>query len=347
VCAEVHLEESVTAAITTSALVKSFPREKGYKALFRGLLGRQDLVTAVGGVDLEVREGELFGLLGPNGAGKTTLMKLLCTLILPTSGKASVFGHDVVRDEQKVKEMVGLVGAEERSFFWRLTGRENLQFFGALYRLPSAGLRDNIDELLEMVGLRDQADMRFQHYSTGMRQKLAIARGLLGQPRLLFVDEPTRSLDPLSARAVRRFLREKVVCSGRTMVLATHHLGEAEELCDRLAIMHRGRVLACGTIPELRGLFQKQETCLLTVEKLNNGALNGLDAIPGVFHWRYMSQEDGVWHLELKLSDRQRALPEVMRFVVQRGADVTSCTLQETPLEEIFMAAVGGQGVAK
>ncbi|HJW88439.1 MAG TPA: ABC transporter ATP-binding protein, partial [Dehalococcoidia bacterium] len=273
-------------AIRTSALIKRFPRERGYKALFRGLLGRQEQVTAVAGVDMEVREGELFGLLGPNGSGKTTLMKLLCTLILPTSGKATVFGHDVVRDEQKVKEMVGLVSAEERSFFWRLTGRENMEFFGALYRLSGARLRENIDELLDMVGLQDQADMRFQNYSTGMRQKLAIARGLLGQPRLLFVDEPTRSLDPLSARAVRQFLRDKVVCSGRTMVLATHHLGEAEQLCDRLAIMHRGRVLACGTIPELRGLFQKQETCLLTVEKLNNGALYGLVAIPGVFLWR-------------------------------------------------------------
>ena len=339
--------QSMAPAIRTSALIKQFPRERGYKALFRGLLGRQEQVTAVAGVDLEVREGELFGLLGPNGAGKTTLMKLLCTLILPTSGKATVFGHDVVRDEQKVKEMVGLVSAEERSFFWRLTGRENMEFFGALYRLSGARLRENIDELLDMVDLRDQADMRFQNYSTGMRQKLAIARGLLGQPRLLFVDEPTRSLDPLSARAVRRFLREKVVCSGRTMVLATHHLGEAEELCDRLAIMHRGRVLACGTIPELRGLFQKQETCLLTVEKLNNGALDGLEAIPGVFRWRTLAQDDGLWHLELKLSDRQLALPEVLRFLVHRGANVTSCTLQEPPLEEIFMSAVAGEGAER
>jgi len=337
----------VTLAISTSGLIKRFPREKGYKALFRGLLGHQEQVTAVAGVDLEVREGELFGLLGPNGAGKTTLMKLLCTLILPTSGKASVFGHDVVREEQTVKEMVGLVSAEERSFFWRLTGRENLEFFGALYHLPKAKLRDNIDELLDMVGLMDQADMRFQHYSTGMRQKLAIARGLLGQPRLLLVDEPTRSLDPLSARAVRRFLREKVVNAGRTMVLATHHLGEAEELCDRLAIMSKGRALACGTIPELRGVFRKQETALLTVEKLNNGALSGLDAIPGVARWRLLAQEDGMSQLELELSDRHLALPEIMRYLVQTGADVTSCTLQEPPLEDIFMAAVGGEGAGR
>ena len=304
-------------------------------------MGRGEWVTAVDGVDLEIKEGEIFGLLGPNGAGKTTLMKLICSLILPTSGRATVFGHDVVREEQRVKEMVGLVTGEERSFYWRLNLRENLEFYASLWGLSGRAKRDRVDELLSLVGLGDQADKRFQNCSTGIRQRLAIARGLLANPSLVLMDEPTRSMDPVSARAVRRFIREKVAGSGRTVVLATHHLEEAEELCHRLAIMHLGRVVACGTIPELRGNFQKRETCLLTVGKVKNGGLGRLEAIPGVSQWRTLAREDGLCHLELKLSDSSVALPEVLRCLVQGGADICSCTIQKAALEEIFMTAVG------
>ena len=153
-----------------------------------------DKNEVIHGISCDIKEGEFFGLLGPNGAGKTTLIKLLCCLVLPNSGNAQVLGDDILSVEQAVKKLVGLVSAEERSFLWGLSGRENLKFYAALQHLPKQEAKEWIEEVLALVGLAGEGDIRFQNYSTGMRQKLAIARGLLSRPRILFVDEPTRSL---------------------------------------------------------------------------------------------------------------------------------------------------------
>ena len=330
-------------AIKTNDLTKRFPRTSGYRDLlpFR----RRQWVTAVEDVSLDIEEGELFGLLGPNGAGKTTLIKLLCCLVLPNSGTAQVFGHDILREEQAVRKLVGLVSAEERSFFWRLTGRENLQFFASLYHLPRQQARKRIDELLNLVELADEGDIRFQNYSTGMRQKLAIARGLLSQPRVLFVDEPTRSLDPVSAQAVRCFLREKVAGEGKTVVLATHNLSEAEQLCDRLAIMDHGRVIALGSVQELRSLFQTHEECELQVRHFSKTILPRLRLIDGVLDCRISNQHNGVSSLELRISDRSAVLPQVLQIMVNSGVEVCDCQLKELPLDEIFVHALQSRGM--
>ncbi|UEC42610.1 MAG: hypothetical protein METHAR1v1_740008, partial [Methanothrix sp.] len=153
-------------------------------------------VTPVAGVDLLIRKGEVFGILGPNGAGKTTLIKILCTLVLPTAGAAKVNGYDVVRESGRVRDSIGLVTTDERSFYWRLTGRQNLEFFASLHNFYSDDGREIVEELLEVVDLKDAADVRFLNYSAGMKQRMAIARGLLNDPAVLFMDEPTRSLDP-------------------------------------------------------------------------------------------------------------------------------------------------------
>jgi ABC-2 type transport system ATP-binding protein len=293
-------------------------------------------------VNLEIKDGELFGLLGPNGAGKTTLIKLLCCLVIPNSGTAQVFGRDIVKEEQAVKKQVGLVSAEERSFYWRLTGRENLKFYASLYHIPRQQARKRINELLDLVGLADEGDIRFQHYSTGMRQKLAIARGLLSEPRVLFVDEPTRSLDPVSAQAIRCFLKEKVVDEGRTVVLATHNLSEAEQLCDRLAIMNHGRINALGSVQELRSLFQTQEKCELKVRHFSENMLSQLCLIDGVLDCRITNQYDGAASLELMISKRSAVLPQVMQIMVNGGVEVCDCQLGELPLDEIFVHALRG-----
>jgi len=164
-------------AIRVDNLTKRFPRT----ARYRDLLPWQErkLTTALEELNLDIAEGELFGLLGPNGAGKTTLIKILCSLILPTAGTAWVFGHDVQKEEQVIRELVGLIGADERSFYWRLTGRQNLEFYASLYHVPRRQRGQRIDEVLHKVGLASEADVRFQNYSTGMRQKLAIARSFL------------------------------------------------------------------------------------------------------------------------------------------------------------------------
>jgi ABC-2 type transport system ATP-binding protein len=332
--------DNVNAAISVANLTKRFPRTSGYKDLlpFR----QRQWVTAVERVNLDIQEGEFFGLLGPNGAGKTTLIKLLCCLVLPNSGTAQVFGHDIRKEEQAVKKLVGLVSTEERSFYWRLTGRENLQFYASLYHLPRQQARKRIDALLSFVEMAHEADIRFQNYSTGMRQKLAIARGLLSEPRVLFVDEPTRSLDPVSAQAIRHFLKEKVAGEGKTVVLATHNLSEAEQLCDRLAIMNHGRVAALGSVPKLRSLFQTHEGCELQVRHFSEAILPRLRLISGVQECHITNQHDGVRNLEIRISSRSAVLPQVLKIMVLHGVEVCDCQIKELPLDEIFVHALRG-----
>jgi ABC-2 type transport system ATP-binding protein len=326
------------AAISTDKLTKRFARTSGYRDLlpFR----KKQWVTATDSVSLAIQEGEFFGLLGPNGAGKTTLIKLLCSLVLPTSGTARVFGHDILKEEQTVKKLVGLVSSEERSFYWRLTGRENLEFFASLYHLSGKPAGQRIDELLNIVGMNKEADMRFQNYSTGMRQKLAIARGLLSEPKVLFVDEPTRSLDPVSAQAVRSFLKEKVVREKKTVILATHNLGEAEQLCDRLAIMNHGQVIALGTVKELRALFQTHEECRLEVRHFAETVLAQLESIEGVLDCHLTRNGDAGVILEIKMTNRSLVLPLLLQTLINNSAEVSNCQLKELPLEEIFTYAL-------
>ncbi|OGO22530.1 MAG: hypothetical protein A2144_02225 [Chloroflexi bacterium RBG_16_50_9] len=330
----------MTAAIKVTNLTKRFTRTSGYMDLLPDFIRKRRNITAVRDANLEIKAGEFFGLLGPNGAGKTTLIKMLCTLILPTSGKASCQGYDVVKEEQKVKETIGFISAEERSFYWRLTGRQNLEFYASLYHMPEHTIRERIDELLSLVGLTGDADRRFQTYSTGMRQRLAIARGLLNSPRILFVDEPTKGLDPINAKNVRDFLRQKLATAGRTIILATHFMVEAQELCDRVAIMNRGRIVTVGTIPELRTVFQKQDKCRLVVRNVANGALDKINDLPGVAWCGQPSRHNGTISWELFLSDRKLALPELMRLIVTAGGDVCDCNITEAPLEEILVTAL-------
>ncbi len=223
---------------------------------------RQPPVCALRELDLTIHRGEILGLLGTNGAGKTTLLKILATLILPTAGRVIVEGYDVAREADSVKAMIGLVTGDERSFYWRLTGRQNLEFFAAFQGLSPHAARVRIEQLREQHGL-EALDRRFGVYSTGMRHRLAIARALLHHPRILLVDEPTRSLDPLAAGALRRLIRETLVRElGCTVVLATHNLEEAEELADRIAVLHQGRLLGCGTVRELREQSDRAATTL-------------------------------------------------------------------------------------
>lgn len=330
----------MTGAIKITNLTKRFTRTSGYLDLLPGFIRKRQYITAVRDASLEIKAGEFFGLLGPNGAGKTTLIKMLCTLILPTTGTASCDGHDVIKGEQKVKETVGLISAEERSFYWRLTGRQNLEFYASLHKLPGSTARERINELLALVGLTADADRRFQTYSTGMRQRLAIARGLLNNPRILFIDEPTKGLDPITAKNVREFLRNKLATDGRTIILATHFMAEAQELCDRVAIMNRGRIVTVGTIPELRTIFQKQDKCRLVVKNCASDLPHRINSLPGVAWCGQPARHNGTISWELFLSDRKLAVPELMRLIVTDGGDVCDCNITEASLEEILVTAL-------
>jgi ABC-2 type transport system ATP-binding protein len=215
--------------------------------------GRATL-EALHDVNLTIAAGEFFGLFGPNGAGKTTLIRILTTLIIPSAGAAEVHGHDVARAPAQVRALVGLVFANEHSFYGRLSGRENLEFFGVLQNLARRAARRRAAELLEWFDLARAADAPFQSYSTGMRQRLNVARALLHDPAVVFLDEPTKGMDVLGAEMLRGLLRHELVeRRGKTVVLTTHDVQELEALCDRVGVLERGRVRAVGTPAELAG----------------------------------------------------------------------------------------------
>ncbi|HNX39837.1 MAG TPA: ABC transporter ATP-binding protein [Methanothrix sp.] len=240
-------------SIETENLTKRFVLNRGLLDLIRNP-GRREVITTLDGVNLKVREGEVLGLLGPNGAGKSTLIKILCTLILPSEGNAYVGGFDVVKEGGKARSCIGFITTDERSFYWRLSGRENLQFFATLHNLPRSIARDRVEELLDVVRLKNRAHEPFLNYSAGMKQRMAIARGLLNDPAVLFMDEPTRSLDPGAAKSLRDFIKEHIVMQrGKTVFISTHQMDEAEELCNKVAILDEGKIKAHASPDELKG----------------------------------------------------------------------------------------------
>ena len=237
-------------AVSIQGLRKRFPVARHWLRALRHPREREYNV-ALDGVTLEVEAGEIVGLLGCNGAGKTTLLKILSTLVTPDAGTAEVAGFDVRRDPARVRRALAPVTADERSLDWRLSSRENLRFFGALHGFRGAELARRVEEVLAVVELLDAGERQVGTFSSGMKQRLLVARGLLSRPAVLLLDEPTRSLDPLAARSFRAFLRRQITGGGGTALLATHSADEALELCDRVAVLGEGRVLALGTPAEL------------------------------------------------------------------------------------------------
>ena len=228
---------------------------------------RPSPICALQDVTLSVNQGNILGLLGTNGAGKTTLLKILATLILPTSGRVIVNGHDVAKNQEHVQSIMGLSTSEERSFYWRLTGRQNLEFFAAFQGLNPQTTKKRIHELQKLLGL-GALDRPFGVYSTGMRQHLGIARALLRQPQILLLDEPTRSLDPSAATELRRLVHDKIVAKmGCTVILTSHNLQEVEELCDQVAILHKGQLVDCGSLDELNRRNDNNDHTLTNIFK--------------------------------------------------------------------------------
>lgn len=299
----------------------------------------KESVTAVDKVSLEVAKGELFGLVGPNGAGKTTLVKTLCTLLWPTSGRALVNGYDVSREENQVKASIGFVSGEERSFYWRLTGRQNLRFFASLGNLFGKEATERIDEVLERLDLKEAADNMVYSYSSGMKQKLAIARGLLTRPSVLFLDEPTKSIDPLMAIKLKRFVRKELVeKEGKTVFLTSHRLEEVEMLCDRFVILNKGKATFCGTLAQLRRSLRPDEHYVLKL-----GGLTRSDAIKAV-NGNTLSQvsietdgESGTTTIAFAFPSGENLLPKVLEDVTKLGATVLSCERKEARLEDMFL----------
>jgi ABC-2 type transport system ATP-binding protein len=238
-------------------------------------------VQAVRGVTFAVQRGELFGLLGPNGAGKTTTIKMLITLLLPTGGRASVLGHDVVAHPREIRRRVGYVFGGDRGLYERLSGLDNLRYFAELYAVPAREQRGRIGELLELVGLTGSEGKRVESYSRGMRQRLHIARGLLHKPEVLFLDEPSIGIDPVGARELRTTVKA-LVEHGTTVLLTTHYMFEADELCDRIAVIASGRIVASGTPEELKQAVGGGGVVEVEVFGIPDGVVDRVHALTGV-----------------------------------------------------------------
>ncbi len=217
-----------------------------------GLLNQEKkAVEALKGISFDIYPGEIFGLLGPNGAGKTTTIKILTTLLAPTSGEAKIFGFDAFGDEKAIRPRINFIFGGERSLYWRLSGEDNLKYFADIYKVPRKQQPALIDRLLEEVGLSDVRRHKVETYSKGMKQRLQIARALLNEPEVIFLDEPSLGLDPVAARALKKMVRQ-IADQGKTVLLTTHYMEEAESLCDRIAIINGGELIALDTVDGLR-----------------------------------------------------------------------------------------------
>lgn len=329
--------------------------ERVSKAYTRGGLSRsREAPYALRDVSFCVGRGETVGLLGPNGAGKTTLLKIVTTLIHPSAGRVLLNGRDLARHAAAGRRLMGLVTCDERSFYWRLTGRQNLAFFGTLYGLGARQVRARTAELLEALDLTEAADRRYQTYSSGMKQRLAIARGLLAQPAIVFYDEPTRSLDPLGTHSIRRWIAERrTAFPEQTHFIATNQLAEAEELCDRVLIISRGQLLAEGTIAEIRRRYHPGDRELHRIT-WTGGALDGLlkaDPACGIFEVRAEAPTEQGSVLRLQTARGGRGLTAALQCLLRSGATIVSCETAQVPLDEVFRTVVleaggGGPGEA-
>jgi ABC-2 type transport system ATP-binding protein len=324
-------------AIVASGLHKTFVKPRSIREIMLHPFGRARRIEALRGVDLDVREGEILGLLGPNGAGKTTLLKIFSCLVLPDTGQATVLGTPT-EDENRVKRTIGLVSTDERSFYWRLSARENLRFFARLYDVPVRSTESRIDELLERVDLVEAADRPFSGYSSGMKQRVSIARALLHDPPILLMDEPTRSLDPASSIALRGFIdRELNRRDGKTIVLATHDLREAEAISHRVAILVSGRIRELGTVEKVRRWGVRDRLFRLELEQFEGAA-------PGSFRFVEDETVHGVRRLTVAMEDGS-SLDELLRSLIGAGARVRMCDAVEPDLEQAFSRILDSEQV--
>ncbi len=339
-------------AIETRDLTKTYTSRirnpQSTRAFFRRSETRT--VTAINQMNLKIRKGELFGLLGPNGAGKTTLVKVLCTLLPPDGGTAIINGYDVAKQQMQVKRSIGtLFSIGERGFFWRLTGYTNLEFFAAINNVPRKGRQQRIMKVLELVGLKDNAYESFQQYSGGMKRKLALARALLADPPILLLDEPTTGLDVTSSRAIREFIRSDLSRkAGKTILYTTHYIEEAAQICDRVAIMNKGRIIALDTPDALKNMTKEGEAAEVVVQNISESQANSLKIISGVEGVNAEVQDSVLGQMRLRIRlENVEALPAVLDFFFREKIRLLSFRQEEPTLEDAFIELTSREATSK
>lgn len=344
-----------TWAIDAHQLVKKFPRRasaeektqhNGHKkgTLFSRFFSRRQpgsWFTAVDGVDLQIAAGEIFGLLGPNGAGKSTTIRMLCTLLEPTSGTARVNGFDIFTQPTQVRQSLGTVLTGERSIYWKLTGRENLEYFAALYHIPPRIARKRIDELLERMEIAERADELVEKYSTGMKQRIALSKALLARPPILLLDEPTLGLDPQAARRVRELIAE-LKTEGHTILLTTHYMEEADQLSDRIGIIDQGKIIALDTPAGLKQRIAQQEIVHMEVSGWHDEIQDRLLNLPQVNNLMAKSAgSDSLYAISLQTVNSRAILPHLIQMINQNGTQLVNLNIVRPTLEDVFIHLTG------
>ncbi len=301
----------------------------------------KSMFTAVNGVDLEIRRGEIFGLLGPNGAGKSTTIRMLCTLLEPTSGTARVNGFDVVTQANQVRRNLGTVLAGERSIYWKLSGRENLQYFAALYHIPPTVAKKRVEELIERMEIKDRANELVEKYSTGMRQRIAIAKALLARPPILLLDEPTLGLDPQAARNLRELIAQ-LKQEGHTILLTTHYMEEADQLSDRIGIIDTGKVIALDTPEGLKRRIDQKEVIRLELTGWHDDLGDKLKSITGIESLTsHQKGEADLWEVNLQAQNSRHALPRIVESLSGNGTRLVNMNIVKPSLEDVFIHLTG------
>lgn len=296
-----------------------------------GLTKHYGSTVGIQDLNLQVAEGEVFGLLGPNGAGKTTTVRLLACLLTPTAGSARVAGYDMATEPDKIRPLIGLLG-ELPGLYERLTAYEYLDFFGEIYDVPTAVRRARIEELLTMLGIWERRGDRLGKFSKGMKQKIAIARTLIHDPPLLFLDEPTAGLDPESAKTVRDYILELTRERQRTVLLCTHNLDEADRLCDRVAVINCGHLVAVGHPAELKSRVVGGQRVRLQLRQVRPAYLQAVDSIPGVSQ---LIVEDNF--IVFTAKQPEVVNPRVLAAVAQAGGEVVYLMPEEPSLEQAYL----------
>jgi len=318
-------------ALEAEGVRKSF---KSYESFTDKIFHRGKSMEALKGIGLKVNEGEIFGLLGPNGAGKTTFMDIVCNLILPDSGKIKVFGLDVVKQGLEVRKIINLSSAYSK-FYDELTVKENLEISAMYY-----GLKINLKKIISMLDLGEYEDKNFGDLSSGNQQKVVIARSLMTNPKLLLLDELTIALDPNIAAKIRKIIKKFRRESKTTVLLATHNMYEAEELCDRVAIIHRGRIVACNTVANLKKMVSGEDVLEIAVDKIENPSDILLTKFGGVKSIVIHRNDNSI---VMHLDNSEKRLQDILKILMSKKLRIKSVKLREPTLEDVFMKLTGAK----